>query len=161
MKRYAIFVLTVILVAALGFWWFSPEQLLKRRSKTLLSTLTLNAGTGIPGRQMGTYSLNALLASEVELENPTIREARGNFDRSEIESAYSWLCNQAKQTRFELERFHKITVTGDKATVELTLIGLVELPNYRPADGKYDATFDWVKAKDGWRLTRASWKDTP
>jgi hypothetical protein len=161
MKRYAISALTIVLVAALGFWWFSPEQVLKRRSKTLLSTLTLDAGTGIPGRQMGTYSLNALLASEVELENPTIREAQGTFDRAEIESAFSWLCNQAKQTRFELDHFREITVTGDKATVELTLIGLVELPNYRPADGKYDATFNWVKENDGWRLARASWKDAP
>ena len=55
---------------------------------------------------MGVYSLNALLASEVELENPTIEEANGTFERSEMESAFSWLCEQAKQTRFELEKFH-------------------------------------------------------
>jgi hypothetical protein len=161
MKRYALPALAVILLAAFGVWWFSPGQVLKRRSKTLLSTLTLNAGTGIPGRQMGTYSLNALLASEVELENPTLREAQGTFERGEIESAFSWLCNQAKQTRFELARFNQITVSGDQATVALTLTGLVELPNYRPVDGKYDAIFNWVKEKDGWRLSRASWKDTP
>jgi ketosteroid isomerase-like protein len=38
---------------------------------------------------------------------------------------------------------------------------LVELPTYRPADGEYDATFDWEKGEDGWRLARASWREAP
>ncbi len=94
---------------------------------------------------MGAYSLNALLAAQVELETPTIKEANGSFEREELESAFSWLCDQAKQTRFKLEKIRSITITGDKAQVELTLTGLVELPTYRPADGKFDVTFDWEK----------------
>ena len=159
MKRYAIAALLVAVLVALAFWWFSPAQVVKRRTKTLLQTLTLEPGSGSAGRQMGTYSLNALLAPQVELENPTIKEASGSFERSEMESAFSWLCTAAKQTRFELEDFHSVTVDGDQAKVEFTLKGLVELPTYRPADGRYDATFDWVKEEDGWRLKRASWKE--
>jgi hypothetical protein len=159
MKRFAIFVLIAASIVAAGMWWFSPVQVLKRRTQTLLSTLTLKPDSGNAGRQMGTYSLNALLASQVELENPTLKEASGNFERSEMESAYQWLCGQAKQTRFELVSFHGITIDGDHATVDFTLDGLVELPSYNPADGKYDATFDWVKEKDGWRLAKASWKE--
>ncbi len=158
MKRFASFAITTGTLATLGIWWLSPEQVIKRRCKTLLSTLTLDADTGIPGRQMKTYQLSSLLASEVTLENPTIREAQGTFDRPDLESAFSWLCNQAKQTHFKLENFHQIIVTGDKATVELTLTGLVELPTYRPADGSYDATFEWVRDDDAWQLSRASWK---
>ncbi len=159
MKRYAVAALLVISIAAIAFWWFSPAQVVKRRCQTLLRTLTLEPGSGNAGRQMGTYSLNALLAAEVVLENPSIKEASGTFERTEMEAAFQWLCGQAKQTRFELEKFHTVTVNGDHATVEFTLEGLVELPTYRPADGRYDATFDWVKEKDGWRLTRASWKE--
>ncbi len=159
MKRFALFAVVSAILVALGMWWFSPVQVIKRRTENLFGTLTLKPGSGSTTRQMGTYSLNALLASEVTLENPTLKEASGTFERQEMESAYSWLCGQAKQTRFELVKFHSVTVSGDRATADLTLDGLVELPTYNPADGKYDATFDWVKEKDGWRLEKASWKE--
>ena len=161
MKRLIISLAILALLGGFATWWFSDTQVLKRRTQALLTTLTLDSGTGKVGRQMGAYSLNALLASEVALDTPTIKEANGSFQRDELESIYSWLCNQAKETRFELQDFHSITVNGDKAKVDLTLIGLVVLPNYRPADGTYAVTFDWQKDKDGWRLTRASWQQVP
>lgn len=159
MKRLTIPLVAVSLLAAFGVWWFSPTQVLKRRTQSLLSTLTLDGGSGKVSRQMAVYSLNSLLAPRIELENPTIREANGSFERPELESAFTWLCGQAKQTRFKAEKFHSITISGDKAQVRLTLTGLVELPTYRPADGRFDATFDWAKEEDGWRLARASWRE--
>ncbi len=158
MKRLAISLVILALLGGFACWWFSDTQVLKRRTQSLLTTLTLDSGTGKVGRQMGSYSLNGLLASEVALDTPTIKEANGSFQRDELESAYSWLCNQAKETRFELQDFRSVTINGDKATVNLTLIGLVVLPNYRPADGTYDVTFDWNKENDGWRLSHATWK---
>ena len=161
MKRLVISLVIIAILAALGGWWFSDTQVLKRRTQSLLTTLTLDSGTGKVGRQMGAYSLNALLASEVALDTPTIKEANGTFQRDELESIFSWLCNQAKETRFELLDLRSVTVNGDKAEVDLTLIGLVVLPNYRPADGKYAVTFDWQKEKDGWRLNHATWTQVP
>jgi hypothetical protein len=161
MKRLVIPLAVVGLLAVFALWWFSPTQVLKRRTESLLTTLTLDGGSGKVGRQMRVYSLNGLLASGVELDNPAIKEANGTFERAELESAFSWLCEQAKQTRFKAGKFHSISVSGDKARVTLTLNGLVELPTYRPADGKFDATFDWQKDEDGWRLARASWKQIP
>ena len=161
MKRLVISAVVIAILAGLSVWWFSDTQVLKRRTQSLLTTLTLDSGTGKVGRQMGSYTLNSLLASEVSLDTPTIKEANGSFQRDELESFFSWLCNQAKETRFTLQDFHSVTVTGDKATVKLTLVGLVVLPNYRPADGTYDVTFDWQKEKDGWRLNHATWKQLP
>ena len=158
MKRLALIAALALILAIFGAWWFSPTQILKRRTQSLLATLTLDESKGKATRQMGAYSLNGLLASEVELDTPTIKEANGTFDHTELESAYSWLCEQAKQTHFKLVKFKSISVNGDKAKVEFTLDGLVELPVYRPADGIYDVTFDWQKKEDGWRLTRASWQ---
>jgi len=157
MKRIRIYGLFAVVLVICGAWWFSPTHVIKRRTQALLTTLTLEGGTGRVGRQMATYSLNTLLASEVELETPTLKEANGTFERAELESVFSWLCEQAKQTRFKLEDFKAVTISGDKAKVELTLNGLVELPTYRPADGTYEVAFDWEKDKDGWRLRRASW----
>ena len=161
MKRLAISLIVLAALAGFCAWWFSDTQVLKRRTQSLLTTLTLDSGTGKVGRQMGSYTLNSLLAAEVELDTPTIKEANGKFQRDELESLFSWLCNQAKETRFSLQDLHSVTVNGDKATVKLALIGLVVLPSYRPADGTYDVTFDWQKEKDGWRLTHATWTEIP
>lgn len=157
MKRLVLPLLVLILLGAFAFWWYSPVQVVKRRTAKLLDTLTLESGTGKGGRQLATYSLNSLLASEVELESPSISEANGTFQRSEMESAFTWLCQQAKETRFDMETLHSVRIDGDRADVSLTLDGLVELPRYRPADGRYDVNFQWQLEKDGWRLTRAEW----
>jgi hypothetical protein len=161
MKRLLIPGGGLALLVILAIWWFSPTQVLKRRTQSLLSTLTLDSGSGRASRTLATYSLNGLLAPRVELNTPTIREANGTFERQEMESAFTWLANQAKQTRFELKKIHSVTVDADFAKVNLTLFGLVELPHYRPADGTYEVIFDWKKGEDGWRLTRADWTQVP
>jgi hypothetical protein len=161
MKRLILSGLALALLIILGLWWFSPTQVLKRRTQSLLGTLTLDAGTGRAGRTLATYSLNKLLAAQVQLETPTIQEANGTFERAEIESGFSWVSQNAKQTRFELKNFHSVTIDGDRGNVRLTLSGLVELPHYRPADGDFDVSFDWKRGDDGWRLSRAVWTQIP
>lgn len=150
---------SVVLAVIVGFciWWYSPVQVIKRRTSSLLSTLTLDASQGKANRHLGAYSLNGLLAPQVELETPTIEEANGSFDREDLDAAFSWLCDQAKQTSFVMEELRSVTVTGDKAEVKLVLTGLVELPTYRPADGRYLVTFSWVREKSGWQLSHAVW----
>ena len=157
MKRLLIPSLAFVVISAFALWWFSPGQVLKRRTLSLLETLTFDSGSGRASRQMGVYSLNALLAAEVELNTPTIDQANGTFDRAEIESAYTWLCQQARQTRFDMRRIHSIDVSGDRGVVVFSLDALVELPTYRPADGTYRVTYEWRREEDAWRLVRATW----
>ena len=145
------------MLGALAFWWFSPVQVVKRRTETLLETLTLEAGRSKGSRQMGVYSLNALLASEVRLTAPSMEEANGTFERSEMESAFSWLCEQAKETRFSPMEHYSVRINGDQADVSFSVLALVELPSYRPADGIYEVTFRWQREDDGWRLAHARW----
>ena len=159
MKRIGLPVILLALIGAFVFWWFSPIQVLKRRSTSLLETLTLQENSSKPSRQMGVYSLNAMLASEVELSSTSIREANGTFERSELESAFSWLCEQAKETRFEMQKIRSVKIDGDQATVELSLNAVVVLPTYRPADGSYDATFTWQNEDNKWRLAKAVWSE--
>lgn len=157
MKRYLIPV--AVLVLSIGFcvWWYSPRQVIERRTRSLLETLTFEKGGGPAARNLGGFALHDLLAASVELETPTIPEANGTFSREDLEAAYAWLGNQAKETRFELEEIHDITVGESTATVECLLFGMVELPTYRPADGNYEVRFEWVKEKDGWKISRAVW----
>lgn len=157
MNRLLVPAAAAALLAGFLFWWFSPGQVLKRRTLSLLETLTMDSGTGRSTRQLGVYSLNAMLAPEVELEVPSVERANGTFERSELESAFSWLCSHAKQTRFELLRFESVHVGEDAGEVVFSLEALVELPAYRPAEGIYQTTFRWRRADDGWRLERISW----
>lgn len=159
MKRFGLPIIILALLGALAFWWLSPVQVLKRRTATLLTTLTLKSGTGKAARQAGVYSLNALLANEVELENPTIKEANGSFDRSEVESSFAWLCEQAKMTEFKMEKLRNVKINGNNAEVTMSLDALVELPTYSPVDGHYDVTFYWQRDANLWRLSRAVWKE--
>jgi hypothetical protein len=158
MKRVWIYVVLLIMSAGFAFWWFSPTQVLKRRTTSLLETLTLDSSATQGSRTLAAYSLNALLASEVSLETPTIEEANGTFERAELESAFNWLCGQAKQTRFELMDFQ--SVTGDTAEVACVLEALVELPTVRPADGIHQARFSWRREDETWRVERAVWTES-
>ncbi len=159
MKLLATFGGITVLILALGFWWFSPSEVIKRRTLKLLDILTFEPGSGTGARQMGAYSLNAILAPEVELTSKSIAEANGTFERAELESAYSWLSGQAKQSHFNLENINSLKIERDTATILFTLEALVELPSYRPADGRYQVNFRWQKSDDGWRLTRAEWQE--
>jgi hypothetical protein len=161
MKRYLPYAAVFLALVLAAAWWFSPAQVIKRRTLSLLDTLTMEPGEARSGRALGSYSLNALLAPEVELDTPTIGEANGTFDRGELESAYSWLSSNARETRFELDRFQSVTTEGDEGTVVFSLDALVELAERRPVDGHFEVTFRWRRDDLGkWRLHSASWDQT-
>lgn len=161
MKRLIFWIALITVLAAVAFWWYRPNQVLKRRTQKVLHTLTLPAGSDPGGRKMGIYALNALLAAQVEFDAPpALPQASGFFDRSEVESAYSWLCDQVKQSRFDLQEIHSIQIDGDQADVAFSLEALVELPNDRLADGRYEVTFRWQKENETWHLIRAQWVET-
>ena len=158
MKKLIIVITTAALLLVLGIWWFSSSQVVKRRTEKLLQILSFEVGEDKGGRQMGVYSLNAILASEVSLTAASIPEANGSFPRAEMESAYSWLGQQAKQTFFEIEKIDSIKIDEAQATVNFTIEALVELPSHRPVDGHYQVLFKWQNLKDGWRLCEAQWE---
>lgn len=159
MKRIHFAGIAGLLAVAFVFWWFSPTQVLKRRSASLVESLSFKRDTGIPLRQLSGYSFGSFLADEVELDSHGIPEAEGTFSRSNLESAHTALASYARESGFEIERFHAVTVTGDLAHVSLTIDGFVQLPEFRPADGKYLVDLHW-RCDDGvWRLYRAVWRE--
>ena len=109
MKRFIVPI--VFLAGAIVFclWWYSPTQVIKRRTASLLSTLTMAAGDGKANRHMGAYSLNGLLAPQVALETPTIDEANGTFERED--DAYRWQAHDVTA----LERPPMATVSREAA----------------------------------------------
>jgi hypothetical protein len=161
MKRFIIPAAIAIAAILAAVWWFSPERALVRRTHNLLDTISFSQGTGKAARNLKTYALNGMLAESVVLDTPTITEANGEFDRSELESGFSWLCNQARRMEIKSLDVGSVEIIGNSGTVEMEIEALVELPSFRPADGIYDVVFEWRKDDDVWRLVRASWKERP
>ena len=152
MKRSTLLVLLPILLAAAAFavWYLSPTQQLKRATRGLLDTVSIESSTGKTARQMRQYSLNRRIATEVTFATPT--EANGTFSRSEVEAGFSWLSNQAKSTHFQVHRWVEIQTRGNQATVRAEIDALVELPSFRPLDNRHLMTLQFTKESDGWRL---------
>jgi ketosteroid isomerase-like protein len=152
--------LAAVLAASAGIlaWWFSPGQIVKRRTRNVLDLLTLDAGTPATNRMLGTFSLGRLLDDPVALDLPSAGEANGSFSRQDLEAGYQWLCRNVKESRVRVIRFDPVATTNGSAVVHAELDARVDLQDSRPFDGPSDATFEWRKRDDGWRLARVSWR---
>jgi hypothetical protein len=161
MKKLLIPVMALVAVVAVLLWFYSPEQVVKRRTGKLMSILTMEDTGGGNSRQLSALGLGGLIAEELALETPTIEEANGVHQRTDIESGFDGLTRIANFTKFEIVEYHAITILGEDARVSATIEAVVALPSYRPADGLYEVELDWKKEKDGvWRLSRAKWQET-
>lgn len=160
MRRILFIVPAAALITAFLVWWLSPGQVVKRRTEKLMSTLTMEEGSGGASRHLNTLALGPLIAEEISLETPTIGDANGDFRRADINSGFTWLTSQAKFTNFDVEEYLKIEVSGDTAFVEAKIRAEVVLQSYRPADGLYDVEFNWHRTDDGWQLARARWMES-
>ena len=160
MKRILAPIAVVLVILGFLVWWMSPTQVVKRRTSSLMNTLTMAEGSGQAERQSGSFSLTGLLEKELTLEAPNYEEANGTFDRTTVESGFSALANNAKFTKFEVKEFREVEVVGDEATVTAQVESVVALPEFRPLDGLYEVTMIWRKEEDGWRLAKAKWSES-
>lgn len=158
MKRIILAILLLATAAGAAWWWFLPEQVLKRRTISLLETLTLSAGEGISSRQMKVYSLHALLAEQVVLANPRVQEANGEWQRADVEAAFSAVCQHAKMTQFDLLEIREFIHEGDKVTMQITLDAKVEMPEILVVNGKHHAKLIWTLHEQGWLLESSQWQ---
>lgn len=158
MKKLWISLAAAAVLIPFGMWWFSPEQTVMRRTKHLMEVLSLSQGSAGPLRQAKVFSMNALLAADVELVIPEIDDANGTFDKAELESAFSWICENAKESRFDITAFRDVAVNGDTATVTFLAEGFLDLGSVRPADGTFEVNIVWKKGGDGWRYEKVIWK---
>lgn len=159
MRRFLIPLVFLLAVAGFLFWWFSPGQVVKRRTATLFSKVTLEAGTPATSRALNSYTLEQLLGPRVSLSATAFEEANGSFERSELISAFQAVCQQVKETKFHIRRIESIQIDGTRATVVAALDALVAFPSYQPANGPAHATLVWRQADDGWRLESLVWQD--
>ena len=154
-KRLLISIVSIFTVLSAA-WWFSPEQVIKRRSISLFEILTIDLSKPPTTRALAGYSLHPYLATEVEVSTPTPEEANGTFAREELESAFSSICQHALQCRFSEPVFEQVSIDGKRASVVLNLQANVEFPGLRIADGPFRVKLDWLRGEKDWLLERAA-----
>jgi len=149
-----------VLAIVIGFliWWFHPHQVLKRRTKGLMETLTLVEGAGAASRNLKIYPLARALAGEVEISGSGDPRSEGVFSSSSIESGFSWLTRNARFTRFQIRRIESINRSGDLGVVHALIDAEVVLKESTPLHGPYFMTLTWQKDEHSWRLIAAEWQ---
>ncbi len=158
-KKTVIISLCALLLLLIPFsmWWFSEERTIKRRSEHLMDVLTISADTKGIFRQVKVFSINGVIAPQIEIESATIAKANGSFRKDQIESAFSWICNNAKESEFEITEFNKIEIEGNRATVRATVKGFMVIKSDRVIDGFSDVTLHWEKIDGSWVLMKMIW----
>jgi len=148
----------LVIVAGFLIWWFHPHQVLKRRTKGLMETLTLVEGAGAASRNLKIYPLARVLADKVTISGAGDKRAEGDFSSASIESGFSWLTRNARFTRFQIRRIESIRRSGDIGVVHALIDADVVLQQETPLQGPYSMTLTWQNDGSSWRLIAAEWQ---
>ena len=153
-RRLLISVFSIILILSAA-WWFSPKQVIMRRSVSFFEVLTIDLSKPPATRALTVYSLHPYLAPELLISAPHPEEANGTFARAELESAFSSICQHASQCRFFEPEFVEVKIDGKHASVTLNLQIEVEFPEMQIAEGHFRVNLRWIRGESGWLLEQA------
>lgn len=154
MKKRVIIAVVSVIAVMIAAWWFSPKQIIKRRSIALFDVLTIDPSKAPATRALAVYSLHPYLANEMEIATSAHEEANGTFAREELESAFSSICQHAKQCRFSELVVDRVSIDGRRASVDLNLQVNVEFTGLSIADGQFRVSLEWLRAENDWVLVR-------
>lgn len=158
-KLYIIAGAFLLLMIPFAMWWSSDDREIKRRSDHLMDVITISADTAGIFRQAKSLSINGMIAPKLEMQCPTISQANGTFVREDIESAFSWICRNAKESEFEIIEFVDVDIQNDQATVVTQVEGFIDISGKRLTDGISDVTLHWEKHNDDWVLAKIIWNE--
>jgi len=144
----------VVFAAVVGFalWWFSPRQVLMRRTRALLDTVTIDAGSGHASRGLQASGIDGFLAKNVKLEVPD-EEASGSWSRDAVGAGFRYVAIDCDFTRFELETIESLLIEDDKATLDGWIDAEVQVDKKIRVSGRYRTEFTWTKDESKWRIS--------
>lgn len=150
-----------VVICAFIAWRLSDKQVIKKKTEGFLEVITLGADVGSGGRKLNVYKLNGLLAESISISAPFLDGEERNLYREDVESAYTYLCDKAEETKFEMLDIESIEVDGDSAKIACTVYGLVQFAEVRRLDDNYLVMFHWINVEDQWRLKGMIWEEAP
>jgi hypothetical protein len=143
----------LVLAAITGFalWWFSPRQVLIRRTRALLDTVTVDAGSGSASRGLQASGIDGFLAKNVKLEVPD-EEASGSWSRDAVGAGFRHVAVECDFTRFELESIESLLIEDGKAVLDGWIDAEVQFDKKTRVAGSYRTEFTWTKGDRKWRI---------
>lgn len=161
MKRVAIPVV-VILLAGLAFWWFSPTQVVKRRTAAFIDTANVPVSMSDLGRSARGKHVSDYLADRISVKSPEAlaEEVGREFTRDQAAALYSGIARYCKEVSITDLEFQSVGIESDTALVQFTADAIVDLPNRRPVDGLVTATASWSKTEGDWLLESFEWEES-
>lgn len=163
MKR-ALSLLGVILVlGALGIWWFSPKQALMRRVRSMIETAEVPPTMIDAGRKARGTHLTKYFAKQISVNPPEGFDSpvSDRVGRDTAAALYSGAAAYSKEITFTDLKFDEVLPTGDQATVRFNVDAIVALPSRRPVDGILHVETQWEKTDGNWLLKEFSWTESP
>jgi hypothetical protein len=161
MKRVAIPAIVLIL-AGLAFWWFSPTQVLKRRTASFIDTARVPVSMSDLGRSARGRHLADYFAPSIEVESPEnlAHEVGRTFTRDEAAALYSGVARYCREVSITDLEFVSVGSKNDEARVVFTADTIVDLPNRRPVDGLVTVESRWRKVDGDWLLEAFEWTES-
>ena len=151
-KRLIVAAAAIAIVAGFALWWFSPRQVILRRTRALLDTVTIDASSGRAARGLQAAGIDGFLAPKIVLEVPD-EEADGSWRRDEIEAGFRYVAVRSDFTRFQLGEVESLVIDGDQAVLRGWLDAEVQVDKKTRLAGRYLAEFGWTKGDDRWRIS--------
>lgn len=153
----------LLALGAFAFWWFSPTQVLKRRTAAFIDTANVPAkmsdiGRGARGRNLAEY-----LAERIRVDSPDDLEDEvgREFTRDRAAATYSMVASYCREISITDLSFSGVEIDGDQALVRFTTDTIVDLPNRRPVDGVITVESHWRKTDGDWLLEAFEWTESP
>ena len=162
-RRYAIILGVIAALVLFGLWWFSAEQVVKRRVTSLFETAEVPESMASPGRLARGTHVAKYVADRVRVRPPT--DARlpislaVPISRDNVSQYYSATAKYARSITFEDLTFKTVEIIDDEAKVSFSIDGIVDLPSRRPVDGILHVESVWRKIEGDWLLVEFSWQE--
>lgn len=162
MKRLP-WILGAAVLLALGLWWFSPTQKMKRRVTGMIETANVPPGMPDIARNTRGPNLEKYLAKRLTVAVPDALDDRvpGSLKRDSAVAYYSLAARGVRQISLEDLEIEEIIFEGDDATVRFQVDAIVELPGSTPVNGILHVDSRWQRdPEEGWRMRSVSWEET-
>ncbi len=158
MRRWFVAVFAVVLTVVFVAWWNSPTQVVKRRTKTLVTILTIPASEQEAARKVRSMGLDAFLDDSIQLAAHDIPELADPFDREQISGGFTYFCQRVISSDFTLKKFQSVAIDNEEACVKALISVRLDLPGgNHGVNGNYEATLLWHRSKQAWKLKSADW----
>jgi hypothetical protein len=162
MKKILTYSAIASLVLGLFAWWYyQPKRLLERRLNQLIETLSFDPASTRTSRLLKSSSVGKFFDQHVEITSP-IDDANGNFSPEDLNTAYSYLSENAREIVIHRDSTVQTQIDRDYATQEFEADVKVSISRWlQELNGRYFVTVHWRKTTEGWKIHSTTWKKMP